>query len=250
MGLRHCFYCISARLLFVYMEPFDWKRMLIGEDGSWLFLLEVLFRTIIMYLVLLIFFKITGKKEIKQLSIFDLILIIGLGSAAGDPMFYDDVPVLPAVVTFATILGLYTLITYLSQKDHKLNLLLQGDTVCIFHDNQIDTKALFKEGLTTEELFSELRVQRVSHLGQVQQIYLEGSGHLSIYFRPSEHVVYGLCILPEALQGADKEIKEEGTYSCVQCGNTQEYSQPEQAPCCKNCACEKWSVSSDSKRIT
>src|SRR5690606_9677479 len=110
------------------------------------------------------------------LSVFELIVIVGLGSAAGDPMFYKDVPLLHALITFIIILLLYLFINYLSGKNHLLSVWLQGETKCVFSNSIINTETLKKEGLNTEELFSELRIKGIEHLGQVKRIYLEFSG--------------------------------------------------------------------------
>ena len=232
------------------MEAFDWQRMFLGEETSWFFLLEVAFRTCLMYLVLLGFFKLTGKKEIKQLSVFELIVIIGLGSAAGDPMFYKDVPLLHALVTFLIILLLYFYINYLSNKNHKLSVWLQGEVQNIFKNNLIDIKRLKNEGLSTEELFAELRTRNISHLGQIQKIYLEFSGELSVFYFPDEEVMFGLPLFPEDLKSGTKHIDVAGIYSCIQCGFTKEFVQPKAQPVCEICSGEKWVKSVKIKRIT
>lgn len=231
------------------MNAFDWQRIFLGEDNSWLFLLEVAFRTLIMYLVLILFFKLTGKKEIKQLSVFELIVIVGLGSAAGDPMFYKDVPLLSAFATFIIVLALYLFINHLSHRSHAMSVWLEGDTYCIFSDNKIKIKKLQKEGLDTEDLFSELRIKNIEHLGQVKMIYLEFSGQFSVYYRPDNEVIYGLSILPEKLNSGKRHIDLPGMYSCVQCGLTKEYEQPDAQPVCENCQGNKWIPAMDSKRI-
>ena len=232
------------------MEAFDWQRMFLGEDTSWFFLLEVAFRTVLMYLVLLTFFKLTGKKEIKQLSVFELIVIVGLGSAAGDPMFYEDVPLLHALVTFIIILLLYFYINYLSNKNHKLSVWLQGEVQSIFQDNQINVKALKKEGLSTEELFAELRIRNIEHLGQIKKIYLEFSGELSVFYFEDNDVRFGLSLFPEDLQNALKHIDAPGKFSCIQCGFTKDFMQPKAQPVCEICNGNNWVESINSKRIT
>ena len=73
------------------VQPFDWERIVI-HDFPWVYLGEVAFRTVFMFLVVLAALTVSGKREVRQLSIYELVLVIGLGSAAGDPMFYDDVP--------------------------------------------------------------------------------------------------------------------------------------------------------------
>lgn len=74
-----------------------------GED--WSFLPETVLRSLIMFIVILISLRLLGKRGVKQLSIFELVVIIGLGSAAGDPMFYKDVGILPAIIVFSMVVA-------------------------------------------------------------------------------------------------------------------------------------------------
>jgi uncharacterized membrane protein YcaP (DUF421 family) len=67
-------------------KPFDWQTLLLGEE-DWSFLPEVLLRSVIMFLVAVISVRLIGKRGIMQ-GVFELVTIITLGSAAGDPMFY------------------------------------------------------------------------------------------------------------------------------------------------------------------
>ena len=68
---------------------FDWKQLLLGSEEC-SFLPETILRTSIMFIVILIGLRLLGKRGVKQLSVFELVVIIGLGSAVGDPMFYKD----------------------------------------------------------------------------------------------------------------------------------------------------------------
>ena len=232
------------------MEPFDWQRLLIGEDGSWLFLLEVVFRTLVMYGVLLLFFKMTGKTGIKQLSVFDLILIIGLGSAAGDPMFYQEVPLLHALVVFGTILGLYLGINRLTQKSHKLDVYLEGSADQVVKNGVVNYEQLCKDGLTTHQFYSEMRLAGITQMGQVRVAYLEFSGEISTFYLEDEKVVPGLPIFPELLEAAKPFAETAGDYSCVQCAFTQHYEQAGASRECPQCGNTKVVKSCDEKRIT
>ncbi|HEX6847711.1 MAG TPA: hypothetical protein VF144_12075, partial [Chitinophagaceae bacterium] len=73
----------------------DWQVLLFGEEG-WSFLPEVLFRSAIMFMISLIAMRAIGRRGTKQ-GVFELVLIITLGSAAGDPTLYKDAGLLPAL---------------------------------------------------------------------------------------------------------------------------------------------------------
>ncbi len=231
------------------MEPFDWHRLLLGEDHPWHYIFEIMFRTVVMYLVLIVFFKITGKTGIRQLSAFDFILIIGLGSAAGDPMFMDDIPLLHTVVVFATILTVYLSINKLTQHNHKADVLLEGETACVLTDGMVDHDKLMSEGLTLMQFHSELRGNQVSHLGQVRRAFIEISGETSVFFMEDEDVKPGLPIFPEVLKACMTQIEEKGHHSCVRCGHTANVAVAPTTLHCPNCEGHKWVRSWDERRV-
>lgn len=99
-------------------EDTEWKTLLLGEE-KWNFLTEVALRSFVMFLVIVLTLRLLGKRGIKQLSVFELGVIIGLGSAAGDPMFYKDVGLLPGIIVFIMIIGLYKLIAFLINRSDR-----------------------------------------------------------------------------------------------------------------------------------
>ncbi|WP_278022113.1 hypothetical protein [Flavobacterium ginsengisoli] len=76
-------------------EIFEWNRLFYNNLPE-TFILEVIFRSTVMFTILLLTLKLAGKRGVKQLSVFETVIIIALGSAAGDPMFYEDVGIIPA----------------------------------------------------------------------------------------------------------------------------------------------------------
>ncbi len=90
-------------------EIFEWDRIFYN-DLPQNFIFEVIFRSTVMFIILLLTLKLTGKRGVKQLSIFETVIIIALGSAAGDPMFYEDVGIIPAAVVFLVIIWLMKLL--------------------------------------------------------------------------------------------------------------------------------------------
>jgi uncharacterized membrane protein YcaP (DUF421 family) len=87
------------------IQPFDLQRMFLG-DLPWWFTAEVIVRTIIMYAYSLLLVRLVSRRAVGQLSLIEFLLVIALGSAVGDPMFYHDVPLLHgmAVVTVVVFL--------------------------------------------------------------------------------------------------------------------------------------------------
>lgn len=211
----------------------DWKMLLLGSE-EWNFLAETAFRTVIMFIVILLSLRLLGKRGIKQLSVFELGVIIGLGSAAGDPMFYKDVGLIPGIIVFIMVISLYRLITFLINKSRRFELFVEGKPRAIVKDGRFLVENFKRELTSLDEFFSQLRVRSVSHLGQVREAFIETNGEVSVYFFPPEEVKFGLPILPDLDEHPLKSIPEAGVYSCLFCGYTEKL-QPVAAHTCPSC---------------
>jgi uncharacterized membrane protein YcaP (DUF421 family) len=223
---------------------FDWERFFI-YDYPVPYLLEILLRGFIIYMVVLIALRFTGRRGIKQLSLFELILIITLGSASGDFIFYRYVPVIPVVFVFIAIISFYKFTTYLISKNDKIRSALEGEPIILIEDGRFCYENLNIEPYSKKEHYSQLRLKNVEHLGQIKQAILETSGDISLYFFPDKDIHYGLPIIPP-FNRLVNDIKETGMYSCIECGNTKELEAPEN---CEICGYKKWVKAIRTKRI-
>ncbi|HTE24517.1 DUF421 domain-containing protein [Flavitalea sp.] len=230
-------------------DGFDWYKFLMGEE-EWVFIGEVIFRSAIMFIVALSALRILGKRGVRQISIFELVVIITLGSAAGDPMFYKDVGILPALGVFIVIVSLYYFVTYLVGKNKRFERLIEGKPVCLIQDGRFSVENFKKEALAQDEFFAELRVKGISQLGQVEQAIIETNGDISIFHYPDDKVKPGLPILPRASSEQETKIDSAGIYSCTFCGNTESFETATAKYVCKKCKKEKWVKASTRKRVT
>ncbi|MFL9832865.1 YetF domain-containing protein [Chryseobacterium terrae] len=227
---------------------FTWKELFLGTE-DWGFLLEIVLRTIIMFLTIIISLRVLGKRGVKQLSIFELVVIIGLGSAAGDPMFYKEVGIVSSMLVFLVIIILYSSITALIGRFKKIENLFEGKAIYLIEEGVFSIDNFKKENLGSDEFFAELRVKGISHLGQIECAIEEVSGEISVFFRENEDVKYGLPIMLNSLQNPVKYIEKEGHYSCTFCGFTEE-KQIGNAGKCKNCGKQNWVKASNKIRVT
>lgn len=229
------------------MASIDWTKFFIGEE-DWGFLLEISLRTVIMYFIILIGLRALGKRGVRQLSVFELVVIISLGSAAGDPMFYKEIGLLFPIVIFAIIVGAYRATTFLMAKNKKIDDLVEGKCVHFIIDGEFSIKEFNKEGLAQDEFFSELRQLSVSHLGQVETAILETSGNLSVFFYADDKVKYGLPIMPALFDKASEQVFEKGIYACTHCGNVVLLN-PAKAHICDRCNHKEWVKALNACRI-
>jgi uncharacterized membrane protein YcaP (DUF421 family) len=235
-------------LLLQSQKTLELKGLLWGEEDA-SFLFEIALRAIVMFIIVLASLRILGKRGVKQLSIFELVIILTLGSAGGDAIFYKDVGLVVCFMVFVMITVLYRVVIYAADKSRTFNKIVEGVPVLLVDGGQFETEKFRHELISQDEFFAELRRKGISQLGQVDRVYSETSGELSVFYYRDEEVKYGLPIFPELLEKKTNVVVEPGIYSCVECGHTQEL-QPVKDFHCPDCKCPKWIPSSNARRIT
>lgn len=221
------------------MSAFDWHRLLL-EKTTLNFLWEVAARTALAYGVVFSFLKIAGRRGVRQLSLFELVVILTLGSAAGDVTFYEDVPILPVVMVFVTMTLLYRLTTWATERSSRFGQWLQGKPILIVRDGHFDAGSLATGNVSHDEFLMELRLHGAEHLGQVRLAFLEVNGDVSLYFYEPEQVRPGLSILPAEHRDIVTQAREAGNYACEWCGAVRQM-QALQHYTCDECGHDRWS---------
>lgn len=212
------------------MTPFDWQRILLDQFPL-LFLLEAAMRALFAFVAVFAFLKVSGRRGIRQLSVFELVIILTLGSAAGDVSFYEDVPLLPVAAVFATLLGLYRLTVLLMTRNPRFGAWLEGKPVTIIRDGIYDLHSLDSHDISADEFFMELRQQGVEHLGQVRLGILETDGEVSLYFHDTAEVRPGLPVLPPEYRPEFRQAPASDMYACSRCGFPQALESQQKMPC-------------------
>jgi uncharacterized membrane protein YcaP (DUF421 family) len=125
----------------------DWNTILLGEEEG-IFLYEIVIRSTLMFLVVLSSLRIMGRRAVMQ-GVFEIALIISLGSAAGDAMFYSKVGLLPAVLVFIIIVVEYRIINFLMSKSHYLEKIFEGKLIHLIENGTFE-KDIFKNRTSHE----------------------------------------------------------------------------------------------------
>lgn len=216
-------------------------------DTTWGFVGELLFRCVLMYIMIIAVLRLTGKRGVRQLSIFEVAIILCLGSIAGDPMFTEDLPLLHALVVMATIIVLYRLTTLLMMKYPAFEDLLEGKSAYIVKNGQLVIEEIKKGKMSHDEFFAEMRQQSVEHLGQVRVGLLESDGKFSLLYYPDDQVQYGLALFPNACELV-QQVEPKRIYACMYCGFVTPLEHIDTP--CKRCQCRDWTLAINCKRIT
>ena len=224
---------------------FEWDTIFINELDLQLSV-EIAIRTLIMFLLILTFLRLSGKKGVRQLSIFEVAIIIALGSAAGDPMISQDFAIIPSLLVFTVIIGLYRGITYLAGRHEGFERLVEGDPVYVIEEGRFVLSGRNKHNFARDEFFAEMRNMGISHVGQIRTAILETNGKLSVYFYEKERVRPGLPVLPKLYNKKSKEISKTGLYACTYCGECTRLSHGQE---CGRCGKDEWVEPLDDSRV-
>ncbi|MRT54613.1 DUF421 domain-containing protein [Enterobacteriaceae bacterium RIT693] len=230
------------------MKAFDLQRMAFDEvppDFLW----EVVLRSLFTFVLVFLFLKVTGRRGVRQMSLFEVLIILTLGSAAGDVAFYHNVPMLPVLVVFLTLAGLYRLVMWLMAHSERLENLLEGKPTIIIEGGEFAWEKMRAQNITEFEFFMELRVHGVEHLGQVRLAILETNGEISLYYYSDEEVRPGLPILPGGCVEHFTTAPRKGEYACIRCSEVVTLNAGDRHRC-PRCHHAGWAKASTACRIT
>ena len=226
-------------------KPFDFHRIFFG-DFPLLFLAEIVFRTLIMYLYTVVLLRILGKRGMGQISMLELAIIISFGSAVGDPMVGAEFPIFHGMIAITAVTIFQILLERFINRNSKVEALLEGTPNLIVTNGVINWDCMKMDNISKEDLFRALRGKDVQHLGQVKKAFFETSGQVSVFFHSTNNVKPGLTVLPDELREKDEmvkageHLKEEGLYCCLDCGQAKQLHTSQQVERCELCKGERW----------
>ncbi|AHM62415.1 hypothetical protein D770_20830 [Flammeovirgaceae bacterium 311] len=220
-------------------ELWDWMRILMGDEVPPIFLLEVILRVVVIYLLLIVSMRIMGKRMSALISRNEMIAMISLAAAVGIPIQDPERGLLPAFIIAGVVMGVQRIVSTNTMKNPGFESLVVGSVGALASDGRLQLKNMQKSRVSRERMFTELRLKEVISLGRVQRAYLEANGSFTIYLH-EDHEREGLCILPDWDKEYLQELKVvDGKFACGSCGNLTE-SQQKPRHECGHCGHNEW----------
>ena len=227
------------------IDAFGLHRMFIG-DTPWLFTLEIAFRTAFLLVFTYALVRTLGRRTVGQLSLVEFLLVVAIGSAVGDPMFYPDVPLLHGMIVITVTVGLNRTLTWLILNSEQVETAVEGIPLRLVADGVLDLEAMTHANMAQDELFERLRLRGIAHLGETRAVYAEPNGQVSIFRHDPGEERPGLPIEPPlrfvpALGTGD--TLPAGVYACRRCGRTRTFSSGRPSIC--TCGGMEWAHAAD-----
>lgn len=226
--------------------PFDLHRMFLGDQPP-LFYAEILFRTLLIYLYTLAMIRWIGGRGVAQMSMVEFVLVIALGSAVGDSMFYPDVPLLMAMVVITGVIGMNKFLDILIMRSDRAKAVIDGRPVALVLHGRLLPEGLAACDMGPAEVKSLLRLKGIANLGEVAHAFVEGGGSLSVFRQdpprpglplvPPQSVT---ALLPCDGTAAMPGVASGGQACCAECGATLPAETVLPGGACPHCGHHHW----------
>jgi uncharacterized membrane protein YcaP (DUF421 family) len=140
-------------------------------------LLEKILRPVIVYLCLIVFLRVFGKRELAQLNPFDLVVLLCLSNTVQNSIIGDDNSVSGGIVGVLSLLTINWLLTRVLFNMPNLSKTLEGTETILIRHGVVDWEAAKKEALSELELRSVLHKQGFDRYEEVEKCVLEANGN-------------------------------------------------------------------------
>ncbi|WP_222565289.1 DUF421 domain-containing protein [Novilysobacter antarcticus] len=165
--------------------PLEWARILLGPYPP-LFYAEIAVRILMLLALLLLVVHILGKRGQQNLSPMQQLLMVALGSAAGDVMLYPELSIGYAALVLVGVTLLTIGIEKSASHSRKLRDYLESRPCVLVQDGEIDVATMKRERTTRRELYAILRQNGARALSQVELAILEVTGDITVVLNDSK----------------------------------------------------------------
>ena len=165
------------------------KRVLNVEDY-----LLISFRTFILYVIVLIVFRMMGKREVGELSLLDFAVYVLIAEVASLAIDNLEQPLMLAIVPIILLFIIQYLNAIFILKNKKMRDAIDGDPTIIIRDGRIVEAEMRKQRYNLDDLFQQLREQGITSVQSVAYAFLEQSGKLSVFQKGKEPFILPLVL--------------------------------------------------------
>ena len=147
---------------------------------------EVALRTAIVYLFIVAALRLSGKREVGQMSVLELVVILVISDAVQNSMVGDNTTLWGGLVAVTTLLALDFGLKALARRSKRVRQALEGEPRLLVRDGRLLERAVLEEGLEAEEVRAAIRSHGLSRIEDVRLAVLETDGSISVIPRDED----------------------------------------------------------------
>ncbi len=156
---------------------------------------SIFIRTVIMFIILSLIMKVMGKRQIGELEVGELVSTVLMSEIAGLPISDPDIPLFNAIIPIAFIFSAEVILSVIKNKSSSAKRTIEGEPSFIIYKGKLLQKKLYENRISMNELLSELRLQGIADIKEVNYAILEANGKLSVlkYDNQKEEIESGIA---------------------------------------------------------
>ncbi|MFP3918167.1 DUF421 domain-containing protein [Lysinibacillus telephonicus] len=156
--------------------------------------LELLFRTVFLYIFILIVFRLMGKREVGELSIMDLVIFVLIAECVAFALEGIDKPIFESILPIIILFAIQYLNSLITLKNKRIRDVIDGDPSIIVRDGVINQEEMKKQRYNLDDLFQQMREERIPSIQNIAYAFLEPSGKLSIFLKNEDPLILPLVV--------------------------------------------------------
>ena len=141
---------------------------------------ELVARSLVVYVFLIVLLRLTGKRQIGQLSPFDLVLLLILSNAVQNSMNAGDNSLIGGLLSATTLVAINYIVSLLTFRSKKLEAIIEGRPQVLIHQGKLFEDVMNESKLTRHELDSTLRQSGYFEIKDVKLALLENNGSVTV----------------------------------------------------------------------
>jgi uncharacterized membrane protein YcaP (DUF421 family) len=141
---------------------------------------QIVVRTLVVYFVVLAGLRLFGKRQLGQMNIADLVMILLIANAVQNAMVGPDVSLPGGLVAAVVLLAVNYLVTRALSRSREAQRLLEGAPTLLVKDGDYVLQGLLHEGIAKEEVQMAIREHGIADASEVRAAYLEPDGTISV----------------------------------------------------------------------
>ncbi|NEZ46968.1 DUF421 domain-containing protein [Clostridium niameyense] len=173
--------------------------------------INILVRSIISFIILLFVTRLMGKKQMSQLTFFDYIVGITIGSIAAEVSVDNSVLLDEGIISLLVWSILPILLGFLALKNIPFRKMIDGEPTVIIKSGEVIRKNLAKNKLNIEDLIMKLREKGAFNIDEIDYAILEANGEISVLFRQDKQSITPSDLnIQNPYKGLPKTVIEDG----------------------------------------
>jgi uncharacterized membrane protein YcaP (DUF421 family) len=137
----------------------------------------------VVYVMVLVLLRVSGKRQIGQMTPFDLVLLLLISNAVQNAMNGGDNSITAGALLAGTLIGADLLVSWLTRRSRKVETLVEGKAELLIHNGKVCEDALRKADLTLHDIHAALREHDCASVSDVHAAILETDGRISVLTR-------------------------------------------------------------------